>query len=255
MDKKSLFVVSLPRSLSTTLYHAASRSLRLREPGWTSGGEILNRDRVRSRRRRTRASHARFTVRESEPDLFAQIGAALAGSVEARGFAYKDVVQPFVVADWLDPAQFCVLKIRRDVAEVAYSMLKRHWHYPASAASVERGHPLALIEGLLRAERALAELPGETVHYGEALESHEPLAGALRALYPGDALSPVGYIDRRFVRTRTRLEERRRDSALFHELREAVARVRASLEGQPPPRPVEHAALERLDPLSVAAST
>ena len=38
----SLFVVSLPRSLSTVTYHAARRALGLAEPTWTTDGEILN---------------------------------------------------------------------------------------------------------------------------------------------------------------------------------------------------------------------
>jgi hypothetical protein len=249
---KSLFVVSLPRSLSTTLYYSASRALRLHEPGWTSGGEILNRERFTRRQARGDASDARFTVRESDPGLFEQVGSLLERSIEPRGFAYKDVVQPFVVSEWLDPAEFCVLKVKRDVAEVAYAMLKRHWHYPGSAASVHDAPPWSLIEGLLRAETALDGLAGETVHYRDAVRSPEPLAGALQALYPEAAPSPVTYINRAFLRTRNRVE-RRRESRLFAELREMVDVVRATL--------AEGAALagsaldDRLDPLSAAAST
>jgi hypothetical protein len=248
---KSLFVVSLPRSLSTTLYHSASRSLRLLEPAWTSGGEILNRERF-SRRESRGAMGARFTVRESDPDLFEQVGLLLQDRVERRGFAYKDVVQPFVVAEWLDPSEFCVLRVKRDVAEVAFAMLKRHWHYPDAAASLHSASPRSLIEGLLRADRALDGLGGETVYYGDAVRSHEPLREALQTLYPETPLSPFAYINRGFVRTRNRVE-RRRESRLFAELREVVEDVRASLAAG--------AALagssvdRRLDPLSAAAST
>ena len=42
---ESLFVLSLPRSLSTLLYHAAREAMTLCEPAWTSDGEILNADR------------------------------------------------------------------------------------------------------------------------------------------------------------------------------------------------------------------
>jgi hypothetical protein len=252
---KSLFVVSLPRSLSTTLYYAASRSLRLHEPTWTSAGEILNGERVKARRRRVKTSAGRFTLRESEPDLFERTRAALSTSVERDGFAYKDVVQPFVVAEWLAPGEFCVLKVKRDVAEVAYAMIKRHWHYPGRAARLHRAQPLSLIEGLVRAEGALDSLPGETVHYADALASHEPLRNALQALYPEARLSPIGYIDRRFTRKRSRLEGRRNDSELFHDLRRAVVEVRASLDGEPPDqRWLDAPPSDRLESLSVAAS-
>jgi hypothetical protein len=252
---KSLFVVSLPRSLSTTLYHAAAQALRLREPTWTTGGEILNRERARVGRRGSRATNARFTVREAEPDLFNRVATLLDQRVEPEGFAYKDVVQPFVVADWIDPAEFCVLKIRRDVAEVAYAMIKRRWQYPGDAAFIHQSHPWALIEGLVRAESVLASLPGETVHYADAVASHEPLRDALATLYPERPLTPVEYIDRRFERTRERLEHRRCESELFSQLERCVDEVRATLAGHPTLalRPVLD--LEPLGPLSAAAST
>lgn len=249
---KSLFVVSLPRSLSTTLYYAASRSLRLLEPTWTSGGEILNRDRFTRRERRATASDARFTSRESDPELFEEVGLLLERSVEPEGHAYKDVVQPFVVAEWLDPSEYCVLKVKRDVAEVAFAMLKRHWHYPGSAASLHAGPPRSLIEGLLRAEAALDGIGGETVHYRDAVRSHEPLEAALRRLYPEAPLSPSGYINRAFVRTRSRVE-RRRESRLFAELHDVVDDVRATLTDR---ASRAGSTLDgRLDPLSAAAST
>ena len=72
-------------------------------------------------------------------------------------------MQPFVVANWLDAAEFCVLKVRRDIAEVAYSMIGRRWDYPADAASLHLTQPRALIEGLLRAESVLEAIPGETM--------------------------------------------------------------------------------------------
>lgn len=228
MEMRSLFVVSLPRSLSTTLYHASSQALRLREPSWTSGGEILNRERAK-KRRRSRMPDARFTVRESQPVLFAQFETLLGERVERFGFAYKDVVQPFVIANWLGPADFCVLKVRRDIAEVAYSMIGRRWDYPADAASLHLTQPRAVIEGLLRAESVLEAIPGVTIDYTDALTSHEPLRSALELLYPDVTLSPISYIDRKFIRTRARLEDRRRDSVLFHQLRDLVTEVRTSM--------------------------
>src|SRR5262249_34414871 len=151
-DLGSLFVVSLPRSLSSLLYIAAARAVGLAEPAWTSDGEILNRDRVPRRLECLAPADERFTLLGSEPEAVASMTGYLDRSVLRQGFAYKDVVQPFVLGAWEGLGDFKVLKVRRDVAEVAYTMLKRKWLYPARAASVFEAHPWALVEGLVRAE-------------------------------------------------------------------------------------------------------
>ena len=73
----SLFVVSLPRSLSSLLYVAAAHALGLAEPTWTSDGEILNRDRVprrlQSRKQSLAPADERFTLLGSAPDVFASM--------------------------------------------------------------------------------------------------------------------------------------------------------------------------------------
>jgi hypothetical protein len=159
----SLFVLSLPRSLSSLLYVAAARAIGLAEPDWTSDGEILNRDRVPRRLQSLAPDDERFTLLGSAPDTFASMTTYLDGAALRQGFAYKDVVQPFVIGGWEGLGDFKVLKVRRNVAEVAYTMLKRQWLYPARAASVFDGHPWALVEGLVRAEAVLDALPGESV--------------------------------------------------------------------------------------------
>jgi hypothetical protein len=230
----SLFVVSLPRSLSSLVYVAATRAVGLGEPTWTSDGEILNRDRVPRRLQSLAPADERFTLLGAAPDAFADIVGHLDRSALRRGFAYKDVVQPFVVSGWEGLRDFKVLKVRRDVAEVAYTMLKRQWLYPARAASVFDSHPWALVEGLVRAEAVLDALPGETVEYADAVFSHDPLEGALRRLYPDVPLAPLRYIDRSFVRTRRRLEAERRDSLVFRRLEWIVTAVRERLGSDEP---------------------
>ena len=42
----SLFIVSLPRSLSSQTYELCTKAIGLKEPRWTTHGEILNADRV-----------------------------------------------------------------------------------------------------------------------------------------------------------------------------------------------------------------
>jgi len=225
----SLFVVSLPRSLSSLLYTAAAQAIGLADPGWTTEGEILNRDRVPRRLQHLAPANERFSMLGPTPDVFGDMTSYLDRTARRRGFAYKDVVQPFVVGGWDGLGDFKVLKVRRDVAEVAYTMLKRQWLYPAHAASVFDAHPWTLVEGLVRAEAALDALPGETVEYAAAVLGHEPLEGALRRLYPDAPVASPRYIDRGFVRTRRRLEAERRDSLVFRRLESIVEAVRERL--------------------------
>jgi hypothetical protein len=233
-ELSSLFVVSLPRSLSSLLYVAAARAIGLSEPVWTSDGEILNRDRVPRRKQILAPADERFTLLGAAPDVFANMTTYLDRAALRQGFAYKDVVQPFVIGGWEGLGDFKVLKVRRNVAEVAYTMLKRRWLYPAQAASVFEAHPWALVEGLVRAEAVLDALPGETVAYEAAVLDHGPLEGALGRLYPDAPLAPLHYIDRGFDRTRRRLEAERRGSLVFRRLEWIVSAVRERLRFDEP---------------------
>jgi hypothetical protein len=228
-DLRSLFVVSLPRSLSSLLYGAAAASLGLARPAWTTDGEILNRDRVPRRLQDIAPAGERFTLLGSAPEAFADMTTYLDGVALRQGFAYKDVVQPFVVGGWEGLGDFKVLKVRRDLSEVAYAMLKRQWWYPTRAASLFDARPWSLVEGLVRAEAVFDALPGETVDYADAVIDHEPLEAALRRLYPDAQLDSVRYIDRRFIRTRGRLESERRDSIVYRRLEWVVSAVRERL--------------------------
>ena len=233
-ELRSLFVLSLPRSLSSLLYVAAAGAIGLAEPAWTSDGEILNRERVPRRLHGLAPADERFTLLGSAPDTFASMTTYLDRTALRQGHAYKDVVQPFVLGGWEGLGEFGVLKVRRNVAEVAYTMLKRQWLYPAHAASVYDGHPWALVEGLVRAEAVLEALPGVTVDYAEAVLGHGALETALRRLYPDTKLAPLRYIDRGFDRTRRRLETDRRRSLVFRRLEWIVSAVRERLNYDDP---------------------
>jgi hypothetical protein len=240
-ELRSLFVVSLPRSLSSLLYVAAARAIGLAEPAWTSDGEILNRDRVPRRLQNLAPAAERFTLLGAAPDVFAGMTSYLDSAALRQGHAYKDVVQPFVIGGWEGLGDFRVLKVRRNVAEVAYTMLKRQWLYPARAASVFEAHPWALVEGLVRAEAVLDALPGETVEYADAVLDHGPLQLALGRLYPDARLAPPRYIDRGFARTRRRLEAERRGSLAFRRLEWIVTAVRERLRFDDPREEVAEA--------------
>jgi hypothetical protein len=233
-DVRSLFVVSLPRSLSSLLYVAAAQAVGLAEPAWTSDGEILNRDRIPRRLQSRAPADERFTLLGSSPDSFTRMTSYLDTTAVRQGHAYKDVVQPFVIGGWDGLSDFKVLKVRRNVAEVAYAMLKRQWWYPARAASVFEVRPWSLIEGLVRAEAVLEALPGESVEYADAIIDPDPLHAALRRLYPVASFHEPHYIDRRFIRTRRRLEAERRDSLLYRRIEWIVTAVRERLHHDDP---------------------
>lgn len=207
---RSLFVVSLPRSLSTRVYDLARRCLGLREPVWTSDGEILNLDRYALLADEVPFDALKFTHPKRQPELFGRLLAFVHQVARPEGFAYKDVVQPFVMAEWLPGNGLAVLTIERPVPDVAWAMLERGWHYPAlpggaSAAPPER----AVIEGLVKAEIALSELPGERVRFDDLVRGPETLRAALAALYDGAAAPVPDYLDGDFRNVREVVLERR----------------------------------------------
>jgi hypothetical protein len=230
----SLFLLALPRSLSSLCYQTARKALGLAEPTWTSDGEILNIDRMAAGR--GFAEGAKFTTPDNHPALFRQLVDFLEQIVVADGFAYKDVVQPFVVAAWPGLGNFRVLKIRREVADVAYAMLEKGWFFPGVAACADYrdamtwgDYEAAVIEGLLRAEETLRRVPGGTVDYEDLIKDDTVLPAALAALYPDRVLTPVPYIDANFLCLR-REQLLRRKTELFRQLQAKVERVRSALQ-------------------------
>jgi hypothetical protein len=228
-DLKSLFVLSLPRSFSSAVHEMASRLLGLAEPIWTQDGEILNLDRMAFYTGPRLDEGVKFTTRETDPVLFQRLTDFLGEIVVRRGYAYKDVVHPFVVSEWAGLAELRVLKIRRNLAEVALSVLEQGWRYPAQAAIQATDSELALLEGLIRAEHALEAAPGDWVQYDDLVTDEAHLRRALARLYPEVDLPRFGYINRAFVRQRDRVLARRA-SARFGELQAKERRARDIVE-------------------------
>jgi len=227
-----LFVVSLPRSLSTTIYTSARCALGLERPAHASAGEILNHLRTR-RFVRALPPKAKFTTREHDPLSFDRHIAFLDRATRTHGFAYKDVVNPFVVAEWPGLARFKVLKIRRDLAEVAFAVLAKGWTYPGAAARESLDHDWSIIEGLVRAETALAAIPGQTIEFADAIHDHTALEEAIDALYPETPRTAVSYIDDAFIRDRQHRQKTMTDSPRLNELADLVAAVRQRLTATP----------------------
>jgi hypothetical protein len=196
---KSLFVVALPNSLSSVVYKAARDCLGLQNPSWTSDGELLNVDRFVLISAPSDAVSRKFVVERQERSLFKKITEFLDQVVAPHGFAYKDVVQPFVVGQWIKKNLPPTLKVKRNIADVAYSMLKNNWHYPQRVCPKTEPVELAVIQGLLLAQEALDSIPGEEVDFERLISSEESLYAALTSLYGNGAqIKFPTYIDHRF---------------------------------------------------------
>jgi len=223
---RSLFVVSLPRSLSSLLYQTLQRTLGLVDPVWTSDGEILNLHRFAHLPEGLEIEGLRFTVRSHAPERFDRLLSFLDQATVREGFIYKDVVQPFVVARWLPESGLAVLRIERPVADVAFAMSERGWLYPRAAAGCDGGPERELVAGLVRAQSALAEVPGPLVRFDELIHDEEPLAAALRTLY-GDVPAPH-YLDDGFQAVREEVL-RRRETDRWQRLAELAREVSAAI--------------------------
>jgi hypothetical protein len=183
----SLFVVSLPRSFSSYSYLLARSALLMRQPSFTTFGEILNFNRFdKSNPPSSEGTPPSFFIRpDKEPAVFHQGTVFLDRIVRERGFAYKDVVQPFVITAWLHARKdFRILRIRRNLADVAIAMLELKWWYPVGAADCNTDVESALVEGLVLAENALATLPAVTVEYEDLVRDGTALSTALSKIYP-----------------------------------------------------------------------
>lgn len=183
----SLFVLSLPRSLSSVVHERARAALGLRSPAWTSAGEILNIERWRMAHGDASGQRYEHDAAGARFDVWLRF---LDDTVRGSGHAYKDVVQPFACAHWLAEGRgraLRVLHVRRRVEDVAWSMLEAGWHYPERAARIEGDAIDRLLSGLLRAEQACAQAGGIVLDFDAIGGTSDALGEALRMLYPEHA--------------------------------------------------------------------
>ena len=246
--RPSVFVVSLPRSLSTLVYHLARLSLGLAAPDTVTDGEILNPDRLlcpwEPDEHGSGPEHEQKFLRpERDPGRFRRLEGSLDRLVAPRGAIYKDVVQPFAVSRWLGRRDIPVLKIHRPLADVAHAMAHRGWLYPAAAADGVPGGPLpreavdgvvgdAFLEGLVRAEAALEALPGERVDYDRIVHDDSQLQEALDRLAGDRPVERHRYLDDDFRRRRDETLARRETEA-YRQLARRIDAVRRHLAAVP----------------------
>ena len=230
--KSSLFIVSLPRSLSSMTYYIARVVLGLNAPSWTSDGEILNVDRHALYSGPRHDTNIKFLLKENNAVLFQIAIDFLEQATVPTGFAYKDVVQPFVVSEWLGSSQFCVLRIKRNLTDVAFSMLAQGWHYPRFASRTEGELEERVIEGIIRADMALDCVPGEHVEYDDLMVDESVLRNALARLYPNAAMQEFKYTDSFRDTGNTILQ--RRSSDQYKALGEKVEKLADSIRQSEP---------------------
>lgn len=223
IPKASLFIASVPRSLSSMTYYIARVVLGLKAPSWTSDGEILNIDRFVLYPGPSHDTGIKFVLRENNEALFQSVLDFLDQVTVTEGFAYKDVVQPFVISEWPGLSRFRVLRIKRNLSDVAFSMLARGWHYPKSASCGEGNLEELVIKGIIRADKALDSLPAEQVDFDDLIIDESALRNALSNLYPGVAIQDFKYTASFQATANAVLQRRSTDS--YKQLSENVARL------------------------------
>ena len=208
----SLFLASLPKSLSSFTYHVCRRALDLREPSWTSDGEILNPERFVFCREPEETGWPKYVPPEPNPLLFGQLTDFLGQITSGEDSIYKDVIQPFVVSRWLPESTLHVLKITRNLTDVVYAMQNWKWSYPQTACDrpdLSNDLEAAMIVGLDRAQRTLARLPGESIDYDDLIADETPLWQILQRLYPDRVAPRLNYLDDAFRQHREKILSRR----------------------------------------------
>jgi hypothetical protein len=219
---RSLFIVSLPRSLSTLIHYQCSLKLGLRSPIWADAGEILNADSFLISSNGLGNEADKFTPPE-QTIHFARLTEFLDDVINPQDCIYKDVVQPFVVSQWLRGSNLAVLHIRRPVAEVVWAMLRRGWFYPGNVEPQDRSQTARLIGGLVKAARALDRIDAEHVDFDLLTSNEEELKSALRRLYPRLEIPAISYIDRDFRERKEILESERYEDPEWPVLAQEVA--------------------------------
>jgi hypothetical protein len=254
---RSLFILSLPRSMSSMVYQLAQAALPLAGPAWVSDGEVLNVERYAHFGNAETERSARFTLREHDAERLTQLHKFLDDVTKPEGFVYKDVLQPFVLSEWHGLARFNVLRIERALADVAYTMLRRRWMFARFAARdakwmqplsfwqlelcrvtkysahlhprlTQRALEDAVLEGLLRAERVLASIPAQVLDYEHLVRDENSIAKALRELYPNEKISAPHYHDAEFIAERERILKRRA-TRRYRALQKRIQEIRATM--------------------------
>jgi glycosyltransferase involved in cell wall biosynthesis len=224
----SLLVIGLPRSLTSLVYQWSAQALGLRRPCWTTDGEVLNADRFTFALAGGR-NFAEHYLTDADGEPYRACLEFARTVIEPSGCAYKIVTQPVVAHALLTQPgapPLRILRIVRNLADVALALLQRGWLYPARLDG-DDGSPEALLRGLVRTRRLLRELPGGEVQYDDVVWNPKVLPTALQRIYPEMAIDehlPPFHLDEGFLRTRDSVLARRETSEYRH-LEEVLRRI------------------------------
>jgi hypothetical protein len=167
-------------------------------------------------------TNVKFLVKEDQPEMFQRALDFLDQATVPTAFAYKDVIHPFVVAEWLKRSEFRVLRIKRNLTDVVFSMLAHNWLYPRAASQYQEETEAAVIEGLFRASLALDSVPGEHVDFDELIADESVLRNALLKLYPEASILAFQYLNESFCAFRDQQVLHRRTLDQYKRLEEKV---------------------------------
>ncbi|MFB6346465.1 MAG: hypothetical protein ABEK50_11950, partial [bacterium] len=167
---RSLILVSVPKSLSTLTVDFIQEALSLKRPQWTTAGEVLNTDRM-THSSGIGASGQRFLTADEDSDTpedepeqtfgdqhdrqFERLLQYLDHVVQAENFLYKDVIQPFVSAEYIRASEINSIYLHRPLTDVAYFMIQNDWYFPGNAVEGSAYPEENLILGLHRAQKTL----------------------------------------------------------------------------------------------------
>ncbi len=153
-----------------------------------------------------------------------RINQLLNESVRHAGFVYKDVTQPFILAEWLENHQYPTIVIKRDIIDVAYAMLMNQWLYPALIIRNGTDIKKKVLMGLMNAQTVLDQADGIHIEYSELIQDELVLLNVLSELYPKKKIRPARYISDEFKWYREQLKKRP-ETSLYGELSELKEQI------------------------------
>lgn len=219
----SLFIVALPRSLSSEIFQVLRSMTGLKEAQWATDGEILNLDRhiLHSHQKAEEVQALKYLRLDHSPETFHRGMTFLDDCTQQNGYIYKDVVQPFLLSAWPSLKNFNSIYVDRKVEDVAFSVLRQKWEWPAHALTRSQVQRHDVIRGLLLAQKTLQEMPCRRIEFEKVIFE----ASSLEEVLEGYDFKPVNYLTPDFCRRRDQTLSKRH-TAEYLELAEEIQGIR-----------------------------
>ena len=175
-------------------YDICRKMIRHNAPDWTTSGEITNSDRFSIAAKQKFGHLPKFIRKEQDPMLADKVWSILDENIKPVEYVYKDVTQPFLVAEWLAAHDYPTLILHRHPVDVAFAMWQKEWFYPAASVSLETTLKRKMMTGLCDAQKVLATVQGVSVHFEQMLHDETLVQSALKELYCSNTLPVVRYL-------------------------------------------------------------